>query len=94
MSAGDDAQPAIGQIALGGARGSGDMRRINENFPVIYREPLMLQAIGGFSGNEIAQILDIPRATVNTGLFRARAHLRQRIESQALVLAEDRESNG
>ena len=38
-----------------------------------YREPLLLQIIGGFSGKEIALILDINSNTVMTRLFRARS---------------------
>ena len=45
--------------------------------PLKYREVLVLHALGGYSGNEIAEILDIPRPTVNTRLFRARARLRE-----------------
>ncbi len=64
-------------------------RCINE-LPVKYREVLLLQAIGGFSGEEIAQALDIPRATVNTRLFRARARLRQKLDTPNSV--QDRHS--
>ena len=38
-----------------------------------YREPLLLQIIGGFSGKEIALILDINSNTVMTRLLRARS---------------------
>ena len=37
-----------------------------------YREPLLLQIIGGFSGKEIASILGLNDNTVMTRLFRAR----------------------
>jgi len=37
-----------------------------------YREPLLLQIIGGFSGKEIALILGLNDNTVMTRLFRAR----------------------
>ena len=37
-----------------------------------YREPLLLQIIGGFSGKEIASILSLNDNTVMTRLFRAR----------------------
>lgn len=70
------------------------LRRLIEQLPVIYREPLMLQAIGGFSGNEIAQMLDIPRATVNTRLFRARAHLRQKLDGHESQLSDDEANSG
>lgn len=41
-----------------------------------YREPLLLQVIGGFSGKEIAEILELNNNTVMTRLFRARGKLR------------------
>lgn len=42
-----------------------------------YREPLLLQVVGGFSGKEIADILDLNNNTVMTRLFRARSKLKQ-----------------
>lgn len=41
-----------------------------------YREPLLLQVVGGFSGKEIAEILDLNNNTVMTRLFRARSKLK------------------
>jgi RNA polymerase sigma-70 factor (ECF subfamily) len=41
-----------------------------------YREPLLLQVIGGFSGKEIAEMLDLNNNTVMTRLFRARSKLK------------------
>lgn len=41
-----------------------------------YRDPLLLQVIGGFSGKEIADMLDLNNNTVMTRLFRARSKLR------------------
>lgn len=41
-----------------------------------YREPLVLQVIGGFSGEEIARMLNLNNNTVMTRLFRARNKLR------------------
>lgn len=46
-----------------------------------YREPLFLQVIGGFSGEEIAQILDLNKNTVMTRLFRARNQLKEQLDS-------------
>ena len=48
------------------------IRRLEED----YREPLLLQVIGGFSGKEIAAILDLNNNTVMTRLFRARSKLK------------------
>lgn len=42
-----------------------------------YRDPLLLQVIGGFSGKEIAEMLDLNSNTVMTRLFRARSKLKQ-----------------
>ena len=44
-----------------------------------YREPLLLQVIGGFSGKEIADILGLNSNTVMTRLFRARIKLKQEL---------------
>jgi len=41
-----------------------------------YREPLVLQVIGGFSGEEIAKMLNLNNNTVMTRLFRARNKLK------------------
>jgi RNA polymerase sigma-70 factor, ECF subfamily len=45
-----------------------------------YREPLLLQVLGGFSCEEIATELGIKSGAVMTQLFRARHQLRKRIE--------------
>jgi RNA polymerase sigma-70 factor (ECF subfamily) len=45
-----------------------------------YREPLMLQIIFGFSGEEIAAQLDLNKNTVMTRLFRARNQLKDALE--------------
>lgn len=47
-----------------------------------YREPLVLQVMAGFNGDEIAEILDLNRNTVMTRLFRARNQLKEQIEKQ------------
>lgn len=57
------------------------IRRAMLGLPQKYREPLVLQVIGGYSGKEIANMLGVPRATVNTRLFRARHRLREVFEA-------------
>ncbi len=42
-----------------------------------YREPILLQVIGGFSTNEISDILQLNDNTVSTRLYRARKQLKQ-----------------
>jgi len=46
-----------------------------------YREPLVMQVIGGFSGEEIATMLALNNNTVMTRLFRARNKLRALLEN-------------
>ena len=50
-----------------------------------YREPLLLQVVAGFSGDEISQILDLNKNTVMTRLFRARNQLKDNLESTVSV---------
>jgi len=59
------------------------LRRGLARLPDKYREVLVLQVIGGYSGAEMAEMLELPRATVNTRLFRARQRLRKLLESTA-----------
>lgn len=76
----DDVEPDL----LPGDRGSQQevlvVRRAMLRLPLKYREPIVLQVIGGYSGEEIANMLGVPRATVNTRLFRARQRLRKIFE--------------
>jgi RNA polymerase sigma-70 factor (ECF subfamily) len=44
--------------------------------PIEYREPLVLQVLGGFSTEEIARELALTPTAVLTRLFRARNKLR------------------
>ncbi|GAB5500483.1 MAG: sigma-70 family RNA polymerase sigma factor [Pseudohongiellaceae bacterium] len=53
-----------------------------------YREPLLLQVLGGFSGKEIAAILELNNNTVMTRLFRARNQLMEKLQPQAQSEAE------
>lgn len=50
-----------------------------------YREPLLLQVVGGFSGEEISEILGLNKNTVMTRLFRARNQLKDNLESNQTV---------
>ncbi|CAK1803334.1 RNA polymerase sigma-70 factor (ECF subfamily) [Vibrio crassostreae] len=56
-----------------------------------YREPLFLQVIGGFSGDEIAEILELNKNTVMTRLFRARNQLKEMLDTEE---AERGQHNG
>ena len=67
-----------------------EVRRGLAKLPEKYRDVLVLQVIGGYSGEEMADLLELPRATVNTRLFRARQQLRKILEdgSQKAIVAE------
>lgn len=51
--------------------------------PETYREPLLLQVLGGFSCGEIATMLGTTEGAVMTRLTRARQALRQRLSEPA-----------
>jgi len=55
------------------------------SLPEEYREPLVLQVIGGFSGEEIAGLLSLNKNTVMTRLFRARNQLKEALEKEPEV---------
>ncbi|MCG9696287.1 sigma-70 family RNA polymerase sigma factor [Shewanella sp. Isolate11] len=56
------------------------VRKQISRLEVEYRDPLILQVIGGFSGDEIADILQLNRNTVMTRLFRARNQLKEMLD--------------
>ena len=68
------------QAADGESTDIAALRQAITKLPETYREPLVLQVIWGYSGEEIAAILDMPRASINTRLFRARQQLKRLLE--------------
>jgi RNA polymerase sigma-70 factor (ECF subfamily) len=54
-----------------------DMLHRVAELPEAYREPLLLRATRGMRSREIAELLDIPPATVDTRIARARRMLRE-----------------
>ncbi|WP_341501570.1 sigma-70 family RNA polymerase sigma factor [Gallaecimonas sp. GXIMD4217] len=61
-----------------------ELRRQISRLEAEYREPLVLQVLFGYSGEEIAQMLDLNKNTVMTRLFRARNKLKEALnEPQA-----------
>ncbi|MDA0667809.1 MAG: RNA polymerase sigma factor [Planctomycetota bacterium] len=49
--------------------------------PIEFRLPLLLKDILGFSGKDVAEILDMKEATVKTRVHRARLRLRQALDT-------------
>src|SRR5215510_15918354 len=73
-----DEVEALGDPALAtdGDAGLLDLRRAILQLPDEYREPLVMQVLGGLSTTEIAKELGLTQAAVLTRLFRARNRLR------------------
>ena len=73
-----DSVEALGDPALAseGDAGLQDLRGAIMQLPDEYREPLVMQLLGGFSTAEIAAELGLTQAAVLTRLFRARNRLR------------------
>jgi RNA polymerase sigma-70 factor (ECF subfamily) len=60
-----------------------DILAIREAFrklPASYAEPLILQVIGGYSCDEIAEIIEVKPGAVMTRVFRARQKLRKLLD--------------
>lgn len=51
-----------------------------EKLPITYREPLLLQVLGGFTCQEIAQMIDTTEAAVMARVSRARRMLRELLQ--------------
>jgi len=60
------------------------LRRALAQLDVEYRDPLLLQVVGGFSCKEIGQFLNLKTNTVLTRLFRARKALRQALAPETV----------
>ena len=72
----DDTQHADGDLR------DRELQRLMGGLGIEYREPLILQLIFGFSGEEIANQLGLNKNTVMTRLFRARNQLKEALEKQ------------
>ncbi|MCF6280648.1 MAG: sigma-70 family RNA polymerase sigma factor [Candidatus Polarisedimenticolaceae bacterium] len=59
------------------------LRQALEELAEEYREPLLLQVIGGYSMDEIADQLGLSKGAVMTRLFRARNKLRSHLEESS-----------
>lgn len=57
-----------------------ELQGLIARLPVDYREPLLLQLLFGYSGEEIAEQLSLNKNTVMTRLFRARNQLKNMLE--------------
>lgn len=74
-----DSLPDTGQSSTEQDCDNNKLRNYMAALPEEYREPLVMQVIGGFSSDEIANLLQLNVNTVNTRLFRARKLLREQL---------------
>lgn len=65
------------------------LRNALRSLPAKYREPLILQVIEGYTLDEIATMVDLPRNTVATRLFRARQKLKSILEGEDPGIANE-----
>ena len=65
-----------------------DTREALAALPIIYREPLLLQVLGGYSSAEIAAMMETTNGAVMTRLTRARQALRALINPKPLAKAK------
>ena len=59
------------------------LRQALARLPEDYREPLIMQVLGGFSCEEIAEALGISSSAVMTRLFRSRKQMREILTGDA-----------
>jgi RNA polymerase sigma-70 factor (ECF subfamily) len=64
------------------AQRSVELREAMWALPAPYREPLVLQVLGGFACSEIAQMLDLSEAAVTQRISRARRALKKQLEAE------------
>ena len=70
-----------------------NMRHALDMLAEDYREPLVLQVVGGYSCQEIADIMGLSAGAVMTRVFRARRQLRSLFEEAAGTLGEGRDAS-
>jgi len=65
------------------------LRKSLKDLPEEYLEPLLLQVLGGYTCNEIGEIMGIKSGAVMTRVFRARKKLRAMLEDDGLNDSEN-----
>ena len=68
-----------------------EVNRFLRELPEDFRKALLLCDLDGLRYDEIADVLDVPVGTVRSRISRARAFLRERLESYATELGYGRD---
>ncbi len=66
------------------------MRKLIEDLPEEFRQPLVLSAIEGMRSSEVAVVMGIPEGTVRTRVLRAKQRLRDAFQASVAVSREVR----
>jgi RNA polymerase sigma-70 factor (ECF subfamily) len=69
------------------------LRKSLKELPADYLDPLLLQVLGGYSCDEIGQMLGIKSGAVMTRLFRARKKLREILEDDGSDIELEEQDN-
>jgi len=69
------------------------LRKSLKELPEEYLEPLLMQVLGGYTCDEIGEMLDIKSGAVMTRLFRARKKMRAILEDDGSELEMDSSEN-
>ena len=69
------------------------LQKILNKLPTIYREPLILQVLAGYSCEEIANALNIQTGTIMTRVFRAHKNIKKLLEQKTELRNTDRLSS-
>ena len=87
----DDEQDldSLADQRLGGIPEAYELREALHALPETYREPLLLQVLGGFTCDEIAEMMDLSTGAVMTRLSRARLALRKQAPLPGAKAVED-----
>jgi RNA polymerase sigma-70 factor, ECF subfamily len=78
----EDAELEDLPLAVEGGQGRVEIEECVLKLPENFREPLLLQVLGGFSGREIAEMMGISEQNVMTRLTRARQALQRLVASR------------
>lgn len=76
----DDTQQASGTLGIASVDAKLDLQRALQQLTEEHRQVLVLREIDGMGYEEMAQVLGVPRGTIESRLFRARAELKKRLK--------------
>lgn len=79
-----DAAMAVDSDSTAASDARLDLHELLGQLPMEFRQAILLREIEGFSYDEIARMLGVPRGTVESRIFRARQRLRELARGQSM----------